>query len=74
MRMPVWHHSIRTPDAYVGVIGPVIFFRGKRHPFDVGEREVEEPLVALSMEGDITDSTQNQVMGASRFMPDLMFA
>lgn len=34
------HYSLRTEEAYVGWIGRLILFDGKRHPQEMGEAEV----------------------------------
>jgi hypothetical protein len=40
-RLRVKHYSIRTEQAYVDWIKRFIGFHGKRHPKDMGARDVE---------------------------------
>lgn len=44
----VRHYSIRTEKAYVSWIRRFILFHGKRHPRDMGEREVTVFLTHLA--------------------------
>jgi hypothetical protein len=62
------HDSIRTEDAYVQWIERFIVFHDKRHPLDMGEREVEAFLVHLAVDEDVAASTQNQAMSALLFL------
>ena len=41
------HYSRRTEEAYVGWIRRYILFHRKRHPREMGEREVAEFLMDL---------------------------
>ena len=52
------HYSIRTEQAYVDWIKRFIFFHGKRHPKDMGARDVEAFLTHLSVAGKVVASTQ----------------
>jgi hypothetical protein len=38
------HYSIRTEQAYVDWIKRLIIYHGKRHPKDMGEREISQYL------------------------------
>jgi Phage integrase, N-terminal SAM-like domain len=42
------HYSIRTEEAYLGWIRRFILFHRKRHPLDMGEREVGYFLTHLA--------------------------
>src|SRR5262249_20031182 len=42
------HSRIRTEDAYVQWIKRFLLFHGKRHPLEMGEREVEDFLTHLA--------------------------
>jgi integron integrase len=64
----VRHLSIRTEDAYVHWIKRFIFFHAKRHPEEMGEREVAAFLSHLAVEGDVASSTQNQALNALVFL------
>ncbi|MES9857228.1 MAG: integron integrase [Sedimenticola sp.] len=58
------HYSIRTEVAYLGWIRRYILFHGKRHPEEMGEREIEAFLNHLAVEKNIAASTQNQALNA----------
>jgi Phage integrase, N-terminal SAM-like domain/Phage integrase family len=62
------HYSIRTEDAYVQWIKRFIVFHGKRHPLEMGAREVEAFLTHLAVEEDVAAATQNQAMSALLFL------
>ena len=62
------HHSIRTEDAYVQWVKRFVVFHGKRHPLEMGAREVEAFLTHLAVEADVAASTQNQAMSALLFL------
>lgn len=63
------HYSIRTEAAYVQRIKRFILFHGKRHPLEMGEREVEAFLNHLAIEGNSAASTQNQAMRIDVWTP-----
>ena len=62
------HYSIRTEDAYVNWIIRFILFHNKRHPKDMGIREIEEFLTHLAVKGHVASSTQNQAYSAILFL------
>ncbi len=62
------HYSLRTEEAYVGWITRYILFHGKRHPQEMGAREIEEFLTHLAVEGNVAASTQNQAFNALLFL------
>ncbi len=64
----VKHYSIRTERAYVGWIRRFILFHGKRHPEEMGEREVVEFLSYLAVSGKVAPGTQNQAFNALLFL------
>jgi len=45
-----------------------IFFHGKRHPAEMGAREVTEFLTALAVRDKVAASTQNQALSALLFL------
>ena len=47
------HYSIRTETAYLGWIKRYILFHGKRHPQEMGEREIEAFLNHLAVHGQV---------------------
>lgn len=62
------HFSVRTEEAYVGWIKRFVLFCDKRHPRDVGAREVEEFLTHLAVTRKVAASTQNQALSALLFL------
>ncbi|MDG6349472.1 integron integrase [Luteimonas sp. 8-5] len=60
--------SRRTEEAYLGWIRRFILANGKRHPRDLGAREVEAFLTRLAMDGNVAPSTQNQALSGLLFM------
>lgn len=64
----VRHYSIRTEQAYVSWIREFIHFHNKRHPQEMGEREVSRFLSYLAVERNVAASTQNQAACAILFL------
>ncbi|PWB59014.1 MAG: integron integrase [Nitrosomonadales bacterium] len=62
------HYSIRTEQAYLDWIKRFICHFGKRHPNEMGAREVEVFLTWLAVEGRVAVSTQNQAKSALLFL------
>ncbi len=62
------HYSIRTEQAYIHWIKRFIFFHGKRHPRQMGAREVEAFLTHLAVAQKVSASTQNQAFNALVFL------
>lgn len=62
------HYSIRTEEAYTGWIKRYILFHNKRHPKDMGEKEIREFLTDLAVNGRVAASTQNQAFNALLFL------
>ncbi len=62
------HYSLRTEQAYVHWVKRFILFHGKRHPRDMGQREMELFLSHLASDRRVTASTQNQAMSALLFL------
>lgn len=60
--------SIRTEEAYVGWVRRFILANGKRHPRELGVREVEAFLTHLAMHQQVAASTQNQALSALLFL------
>ena len=67
-RIRVKHYSLRTEDAYLGWIKRFILFHNKRHPREMGAREIEAFLSYLATERDVSASTQNQALSAVLFL------
>jgi len=58
------HYSIRTEQAYSNWIKQYILFHEKRHPKDMGEREISEFLSHLATDRKVAARTQNQALNA----------
>ena len=61
------HYSRRTEQAYLSWIRRYIIFHGKRHPRELGEREVTAWVSSLA-ERSVSASTQNQALSAVLFL------
>jgi integron integrase len=64
----VKHYSIRTEQAYVDWIRRYILFHYKRHPTEMGEKEITRFLTHLAVEKNVAASTQNQAFSALLFL------
>ena len=64
----VKHYSIRTEQAYVDWIRRYILYHRKRHPNQMGEKEITEFLTHLAVEKHVAASTQNQAFSALLFL------
>jgi len=64
----VKHYSIRTEQAYVQWIRRYILYHGKRHPRDMGAKEVSAFLSSLAITAKVAASTQNQALNAILFL------
>lgn len=62
------HYSPRTERAYCGWIVRYIVYHEKRHPSDLGAREVQEFLAHLARDRRVSASTQNQALAALLFL------
>jgi integron integrase len=62
------HFSIRTEQAYVGWVRRYVLAFGKRHPRELGGKEVESFLTSLAVSGRVAPSTQNQALAALLFL------
>lgn len=68
-----WHlrvkrYSIRTEKAYIDWIKRYILFHEKRHPAEMGEREIAAFLSHLAVDARVAASTQNQALSALLFL------
>ena len=66
--MRLHHYSIRTEETYVQWIKRFIFFHNKRHPNEMGEKEVRSYLTHLAVDKHVSASTQNQALSAILFL------
>lgn len=62
------HYAYRTEETYVQWIRRYILFHHKRHPKEMGNAEIEAFLTHLAIEGQVSASTQNQVLSALLFL------
>lgn len=62
------HYSLRTEEAYADWVRRFILFHGKRHPAEMGAREVEAFLSHLAVNKSVSASTQNQAKAAILFL------
>ncbi len=67
-KIRVKHYSIRTEEAYTNWIKRFILFHKKKHPEEMGEKEISEFLSHLAVHGDVSASTQNQAMCSIVFL------
>jgi integron integrase len=64
----VRHYAIKTEKTYVAWIKRYIYYHGKRHPKDMGVREIEAFLTHLAVNLNVAASTQNQAFNALLFL------
>jgi integron integrase len=64
----VRHYSKRTEQAYVAWIRRFVLATGRRHPRELGGREVEAFLTRLATDKDVAAGTQNQALAAILFL------
>lgn len=62
------HYSMRTEAAYVQWVRRFILFHDKRHPQEMGRREIEMFLAHLALSCNVAASTQNQALSALLFL------
>lgn len=62
------HYSYRTEQAYCQWVKQYILFHGKRHPAEMGKREIEAFLSHLAVVRRVSASTQNQALAAIMFL------
>ena len=66
MRMK--HYSVKTEQNYVHWMKRYILFHRKRHPRDMGVREIEAFLTHLAVKEKVSASTQNQAFNSILFL------
>ena len=62
------HDSIRTEEAYVQWVKRFVLFHQKRHPAEMGGKEISAYLNHLSLKQNVAASTQNQGLCAIVFL------
>ena len=63
-RLRAMHYSYRTEQAYLDWIKRFILFHGKRHPREMGAREIEAFVSYLATGRGVSASTQTQALSA----------
>ena len=58
------NYSYRTEKIYAGWIKRFILFHNKRHPKEMGEKEIGEYLTYLAVEKNVAPATQNQALNS----------
>jgi len=64
----VKHYSLRTEESYINWIKRFIFFHNKKHPIEMGEKEIGEFITHLAKNEKVSASTQNQALCAIVFL------
>ena len=67
-RIHTKHDSIRTEEAYVQWVKRFVLFHQKRHPAEMGGKEISAYLNQLSLKQNVAASTQNQALCAIVFL------
>jgi integron integrase len=62
------HYSPKTEESYVYWIKRFVFFHNKRHPAEMGEKEIAQFLSSLASELHVSAATQNQALNALLFL------
>jgi integron integrase len=62
------HYSMDTERAYLLWTRRYILFHGKRHPHELGKREVEAFLTHLAVKRNVSPATQNLALAAILFL------
>ena len=64
----VRHYSLRTEQTYIQWIRRYILFHHKRHPEEMGEKEITAFLSNLAVTKQVAASTQSQALSAILFL------
>lgn len=64
----VKHYSLITGESYINWIKRYIFFHNKKHPIEMGEKEIGEFITHLAKIKKVSASTQNQALCAIVFL------
>jgi len=62
------HYAIRTEKTYISWVRRYIIFHNKRHPKNMGAKEINAFLTHLALEKRVASSTQNQALSAILFL------
>jgi integron integrase len=66
-RIRARHFSLRTEQTYVQWVKRFILFHHKRHPSEMGAKEINEYLTFLAVKTNVAAATQNQALNAIIF-------
>jgi integron integrase len=66
--MRLKHYSKRTEETYLVWIKRFIIFHNTRHPKEMGDKEINEFLTHLAVNGNVSASTQNLALCAIVFL------
>ncbi len=62
------HYALRTEKTYISWVRKYILFHNKKHPKNMGEKEINAYLTYLALEKNVAASTQNQALSAILFL------
>ena len=62
------HYSYKMEKSYINWIKRYILFHKKRHPREMGGKEIEEFLTHLAVQKNVAASTKNQALSAILFL------
>lgn len=62
------HYSLRTEQSYIHWVRRFILYHNKRHPAEMGKREITAFLSYLAVDRKVSASTQNQALSAILFL------
>ena len=62
------HYSIRTEEAYIRWVREYVLFSGKRHPEELGAKEISAFISHLAVARNVAASTQTQALSALLFL------
>jgi site-specific recombinase XerD len=62
------HYSISTEKTFVYWIKYYIFFHNKKHPIEMGKKEIEAFLTFLAVDKKVSTTAQNQAFNAILFL------
>ena len=64
----VKHYAYRTEKTYIFWIRRFILFHEKKHPSEMGSKQIQDFLTHLAVERNVSASTQNQALNALIFL------
>ena len=67
------HYAYSTEKTYVYWAKRYILFHNKRHPLEMGEKEISEFLTHLAVEENVAASTQNPCAEQSEVRPSARY-